>query len=51
MRPRTVYGREYSINLLSKADLDEEEHFAQLSEVRFRLIRLSSFRALTSLSF
>ncbi|KAI0246137.1 hypothetical protein BJV78DRAFT_1257587 [Lactifluus subvellereus] len=32
MRPRTVYGREYAIKLLSKADLDEGEYFAQLSE-------------------
>jgi hypothetical protein len=27
------YGREYAIKLLSKADLDEEELAAQLTEV------------------
>ena len=32
--PPTEYGREYSIKLLSKADLDEEELVAQLTEVR-----------------
>jgi hypothetical protein len=32
--PPTEYGREYAIKLLSKADLDEEELAAQLTEVR-----------------
>jgi hypothetical protein len=32
--PLTEYGREYAIKLLSKADLDEEELVAQLTEVR-----------------
>ncbi|KAI9511209.1 kinase-like protein [Russula earlei] len=31
-RSPTEYGREYAIKLLSKADLDEEELFAQLTE-------------------
>jgi hypothetical protein len=34
--PPTEYGREYAIKLLSKADLDEEELVAQLTEVRIR---------------
>ncbi|KAI0301079.1 kinase-like domain-containing protein [Multifurca ochricompacta] len=31
-RPPTLYGREYAVKLLSKADLDEEELVAQLTE-------------------
>lgn len=33
-RPETVYGREYAIKCLSKANLDEEALDAQLTEVR-----------------
>lgn len=33
MRAPTEYGREYAIKLLSKADLDEEDLYAQLTEV------------------
>ena len=33
MRAPTEYGREYAIKLLSKADLDEEDPYAQLTEV------------------
>lgn len=32
-RPSTVYGREYAIKCLSKANLDEEALAAQMSEV------------------
>jgi hypothetical protein len=32
---RTVYGREYAIKLLSKADLEEEGQLVQLTEVLF----------------
>lgn len=32
-RPGTVYGREYAIKCLSKANLDEEALAAQMSEV------------------
>jgi hypothetical protein len=42
--PPTEYGREYAIKLLSKADLDEEELVAQLTEVGIRC--LYSFLAL-----
>jgi hypothetical protein len=49
MQPPTVYGREHAIKLLSKADLDEEELVAQLTEVRFRC--LYSFLALRMLFF
>ncbi|KIK69103.1 hypothetical protein GYMLUDRAFT_236957 [Collybiopsis luxurians FD-317 M1] len=33
-RPKTVYGREYALKCLSKANLDEEALAAQMSEVR-----------------
>jgi hypothetical protein len=33
MRAQTEYGREYAIKLLSKADLDEEDPYVQLTEV------------------
>jgi hypothetical protein len=36
LQPPTEYGREYAIKLLSKADLDEEELVAQLTEVGIR---------------
>lgn len=32
-RPKTVYGREYALKCLSKANLDEEALAAQMSEV------------------
>jgi hypothetical protein len=44
LHPPTEYGREYAIKLLSKADLDEEELVAQLTEVGIRY--LYSFLAL-----
>lgn len=40
MRAPTEYGREYAIKLLSKADLDEEDLYAQLSEVTCPLCHL-----------
>lgn len=46
--PPTEYGREYAIKLLSKADLDEEELVAQLTEVR-SVPNLSSVRVLTKI--
>ena len=44
--PATEYGREYAIKLLSKADLNEEELVAQLTEVR-SVTHLSSVQILT----
>jgi serine/threonine protein kinase len=34
-KPETIYGREFAIKLLSKANLDEEALEAQMSEVSF----------------
>jgi hypothetical protein len=39
--PQTVYGREYAIKCLSKANLDEEDLAAQMSEVHDDLSSLS----------
>jgi len=36
--PSREYGREYAVKLLSKADLDEKELMAQLTEVPFRYL-------------
>src|SRR6267142_1902703 len=44
LHPPTMYGRQYAIKLLSKADLDKEELVAQLTEVGIRY--LYSFLAL-----
>jgi hypothetical protein len=40
MRAPTEYGREYAVKLLSKANLDEEELYAQLPEVTCPLCHL-----------
>lgn len=37
-RPSTVYGREYALKCLSKANLDQEALAAQMSEVRYLLL-------------
>ena len=37
MRASTEYGREYTIELLSKVDLDEDDLYAQLTEVTYPL--------------
>ena len=48
--PTSEYGREYAIKLLSKADLDEEELVAQLTEVR-SAPNLSSLQLLKQMTF
>ena len=39
--PQTLYGREYAIKCLSKANLDEEDLAAQMSEVRLFILPFS----------
>lgn len=43
--PQTIYGREFAIKLLSKANLDEEELEAQMSEVCFLLPPVVAYRS------